>query len=412
VSQASFVVHWKSCSTQRHFPRKLRSLGKDEKFLENIIAQNPELLGLESRRTGIYGPYVCYQQVSLTTPANRAINPDIVILSASGHLIVVEVKLGDNPELRNRDVIAQIIDYAASFAVLDETQLVGLFEKTIEEPTWNEFIYNKFSGEHDLAELASVMRDRIASGQINIVVACDHIHPVVAEIVRGIAIQQSTSFALDLIEVTPFVTGDASEELIFVPSNRLSTEIVARTTVTVAYQDLRPDVSVETTPLHEVDANKMVATEKTSSRVWAPQEVEKIVRESGNELENRLLDFCKQHSQGGEFVSPAVKSNPAFGFFVIGKKLDGKKTKNMLFWYTHGWGTAYMNCSIVKQFVDEATFVEFQDRLSNCFGNRVEVSAPNPSIRDNVLATTISDFEEIILWIKSRIMERAEETFL
>ena len=201
----SSLVLWSSSGTTRYLPRRLRSLGKDEEFLEEVLATHPELLGLENRRTGIYGPFVYFRQVSLKTPAGREIYPDIVFLSKSGHFIVVEVKLGDNSELKDRDVIAQIIDYASSFAALNDQELVDVLDKSFAlTGSWSEFIKERFPEESEPEELASEMRRRIAAGEINLVIACDRIPPGLPEIVKGIAVQQSTSFALDLTEVTPF----------------------------------------------------------------------------------------------------------------------------------------------------------------------------------------------------------------
>lgn len=80
------------------------------------LAASPELMGLESRRTGIRAPFHMLRQVSMQTPSGRSIAPDLVMFAASGHVVVVEVKRWVNPELKDRAVIAQIIDYASSFA--------------------------------------------------------------------------------------------------------------------------------------------------------------------------------------------------------------------------------------------------------------------------------------------------------
>src|SRR6266850_188359 len=108
------VVHlWRESGEHQEWqPTTLSDLGKDEKFLEQIIADSPELLGL--RGSGIKGPFKAFRQLSLETPQGRSIRPDIVFLTASGHAVVVEVKLHSNPDLGKRDVIAQIVDYASS----------------------------------------------------------------------------------------------------------------------------------------------------------------------------------------------------------------------------------------------------------------------------------------------------------
>lgn len=46
-----------------------------------------------------------FSQVPLKTPAGRLVYPDVVILASSGHFIVVEVKLGDNAELKDETLL-------------------------------------------------------------------------------------------------------------------------------------------------------------------------------------------------------------------------------------------------------------------------------------------------------------------
>ena len=95
------------------------------------------------------------------------------------------------------------------------------------------------------------MRD----GELNLVIACDKIPPGLPDVVAGIASQSALGFDLDLVEVVPYVREVSdTAEIMFVPSTRLATEIVARTAVTVTYRqgDARPSTSVELTSLEEV----------------------------------------------------------------------------------------------------------------------------------------------------------------
>jgi hypothetical protein len=98
----------------------LRQIGKDENFLEEIVAVDPGLLGLNPYETGVGGQVVAFRQKPLSTPDDRMVIPDIVLLTDTGHVVVVEAKLGDNPELRGRAVVAQVVAYAASVANLND----------------------------------------------------------------------------------------------------------------------------------------------------------------------------------------------------------------------------------------------------------------------------------------------------
>lgn len=161
MSRHQPIALWTASGGELWEPTTLDRLGKSEAAFEEVLAATPALLGLESRRTGIRGPFRVFRQLSLTTPAGRVIYPDIVLLAASGHAIVVEVKRASNPELRDRAVIAQIIDYASSFAALDESSLAVLFRTTFATDTWAELVAGLFPDESDADELADELLRRM-----------------------------------------------------------------------------------------------------------------------------------------------------------------------------------------------------------------------------------------------------------
>jgi hypothetical protein len=235
----------------------LARLNKDEKFLENVLAGSPELLGLESRRTGIRGPFKVLQQINLQTPSGRSIRPDLTLLTASGHVVVVEVKRYGSQDLSDRSVIAQIIDYVSSLTALDQNELLNVFQGiATEAASWPELVRASFPDEPDGDELAGVLWNRISNGEINLVIACDRVPAELPDIVGGIASQSTLGFDLDVVEVTPFVREDSDmSDIAFVPTPRLATEIVSRTAVTVTYRegDQQPSTSVQTTSVREVE---------------------------------------------------------------------------------------------------------------------------------------------------------------
>jgi len=76
-------IIWSENTPRRYQPTTLKKLGKNEAFLEQLIVDNFDVLGLDSMETGLRGPYVCWQQVPLGTPEGRTIFPDIVAISES-----------------------------------------------------------------------------------------------------------------------------------------------------------------------------------------------------------------------------------------------------------------------------------------------------------------------------------------
>lgn len=404
----SAIVRWIPNAPQECWnPMTLDQLGKDEKFFENILVRSPELLSLESRRTGIHGPFQIFQQVAMETPSGRSIYPDIVILAASGHVIVIEVKRYVNPELRDRAVIAQIIDYASSFAALSEKDCIKLFADDHQE-TWTDSISAMFPKEPSPDELADMLLRRMQTGEVNLIIACDKIPSGLPDVVSGIATQSAFGFGLDLIEVVPWVR-EVSEtaEILFVPSTRLTTEIVSRTAVTVTYRegDSKPSINVQTTSLEDIEESIRTSSGRVSSdaRTWTPEQVEEQFRREGNETAVAMLDFVKEHSADGQIISPGKKKNPVFGFYVTGLKDGVNPTKCMIFNCIQGWNCLYLYFNAASNISDDAIMSEFRHQLKEIFGNELDVNKVELGISYDVLSKHIHEFQELMLWFKRQV---------
>jgi hypothetical protein len=160
--------------TQRVLPTTLHDLGKSEEYLEEIIAAHPELLELEPLKTGIHGPFTIFRQRDLWNALEKSIVPDILLFSASGHVIIVEVKLSNNQELRDRRVVAQIIDYSGAFVDRSEDELLDVFSVgRTSAQSWEELIGSLFPGEVHIENIANRILSRLTTGEIDMVIACD-----------------------------------------------------------------------------------------------------------------------------------------------------------------------------------------------------------------------------------------------
>ncbi|MCK9462378.1 MAG: hypothetical protein M0R80_22360 [Proteobacteria bacterium] len=286
------VYLWReNAEHQRWKPTTLAAEGKDEKFLERLIAERPELLGLESRSTGIYGPFVPFSQLAFVTPQGRNIRPDLVFLTASGHAVIVEVKRYNNPELRERHVIAQVVDYAASFAALKPEELLRLFQSSPDAvASWPALAELLFPDEEDPQELAKTLLRRFRNGEIHLVIACDREPPGLRELVEGVASQSALSFGFSVVELRPYVSDDNNNGILFFQNTAVETEIVTRTAVTfhIRHGDTEPKVEIL------VDSPKKVeqAVEK-ARRVRARRE-ETIMYGAVSFLDENLNDLIEE----------------------------------------------------------------------------------------------------------------------
>ena len=101
------LVHRQPNGTFRLYePVSIRELGFSEADLESFIASHLEMLGIAEL---VAGPYRVFPQCVLP----GRVRTDLLVVTAAGELWVIEVKLQDNPELRGRGAVAQLMDYAA-----------------------------------------------------------------------------------------------------------------------------------------------------------------------------------------------------------------------------------------------------------------------------------------------------------
>ena len=92
-----------------------------ERELQRILAEHPELLPV-TQFDPLFGPPVCVGR-EISTGAGPL---DLLYVSPSGYLTLVETKLWKSPEAR-RQVVAQIIDYTRQIVRWDFSQLAAAF---------------------------------------------------------------------------------------------------------------------------------------------------------------------------------------------------------------------------------------------------------------------------------------------
>ncbi len=413
MSNPPAIVRWISNEVPQTLkPSTLSSLGKDEAFLENVVAGEPSLLGLESRRSGVRGPFYVVRQCALPSPTGKTIYPDIVLLAASGHIIVVEVKLRSNPELVNRSVLAQTIDYAASLVSLTGQQLHDVLFPGDKATTWSESIAAVFSGEADTDDLAEQLLDRVKSGEINLVIACDSAPSGLREVIAGIASQSTLGFDFDLVEITPYVVGpERSGEIIFVPARRLATEIVARTSVTVSYRegDQRPSTDVKTMTMEEIEQNirSVSASQLKPTRIWSAADVDDVFGQLNDPVRLSLLSFARQYSYNGQWITSRPTQSATFRF-TIPVKVQNRIVPRMAFYCVSAWGFVILSLGSLQSSIPPDTYRELVTRLKKVFGDSVDTNGKEPSVGLDVMRDHLAEFQQLMQWLKGEMEAVAE----
>jgi hypothetical protein len=216
--------------------------------LETRLAEAPAHL-LELDPFTFPSPLVALRQTVFRTPQGRDVRPDVLVLAPNGQVAIVEVKLHDNPELRDRRVIAQVIDYAATLSTCAEDELLEACASAVgglESDSWERLVQQLFRRAaeaqkvslpmQDWAGLARRIADNVRAGQIHLVIACDEAPEGLRELVQALCRQATLhDFRLHVAEVAAFVPPEAAraDELLLIPAVPLRTEVVGRMVVTV-----------------------------------------------------------------------------------------------------------------------------------------------------------------------------------
>ena len=246
----AIVEFQKSGTLRKWVPRTLHDLGKDEAFLEAIAVREPAAVGLESLLADL-GAVKTYTQITLQTAGGRGVRPDILLVSASGHLVVVEVKQYENRELRSRLPVAQILDYAAVLSRNVRTHLLPTLSigSGAMPETWGEYFATSFPDLQDAASVAKKFVRRVESGRVHLVLLCDRIPPGVFDWLERVSAQTALPFEFQVIEAVPHAPEGADSPIVFVPATRAETETIQRTVVEIRKSADVEGVSVNLVPL-------------------------------------------------------------------------------------------------------------------------------------------------------------------
>lgn len=384
-------------STTTLIEKTVRSLGKNEEYLEDIIAKHPELLELELIKHGIL-PKV-FRQRELKNTSGDSVFPDIILLFPTGDVVVVEVKLSDNPDLRSRKAIAQIIDYASAFVDKQEDDLTAIFSNSGEIiPVWEHFIGQVFPQVKDVETLADQIKMRLQSGAVHLVIACDVAPAGLKRLIKGVAQQSALPFDLSMVEIKPFIrAGCENGNVLFVAGKSLSTNIVNRTVVTVRYEEAsspRPAVSVKTTAMDDIE-NEITG----AGRDWTVEEIHNKIESLGVPVVRRIFNLACAYSADGRVVSPGKTIRPVFGMYIKGTDAKGQPKSSQLF--NQRLGDAYLRIylNLLENIVPADVYVQFVAKMNDLFPETMARGLREPLIPLTAVESQFEDFEQCIRWL-------------
>lgn len=105
--------------------------GRTEKWLQDLIHDNPELLPIEEIEPGFGRPVAVCREL-----ATKHGFIDNLLITPEGNIVVVEVKLWRNPEAR-RAVVAQALYHCAKWAITFDCENWGWVASSLQFKSLN-----------------------------------------------------------------------------------------------------------------------------------------------------------------------------------------------------------------------------------------------------------------------------------
>lgn len=175
----------------------------DEAYIETLLFNNPDILPISEIDSAYTDPVaVCTQ---LSTKAGIL---DILFITRSGRIVILEAKLWRNPESK-RKVIAQILDYASeltrwSFEDLERevSRRLGKGKQSLFRQVWGD------GHDEQEAQFVDEVARNLRSGRFLLLICGDGIREGLSNIAEFLEDHTTLDFTFGLIEVAIYGTSD------------------------------------------------------------------------------------------------------------------------------------------------------------------------------------------------------------
>lgn len=208
-----------------------------EKWLQELIDEAPNVLPVSQVYARVAGDLHSMGR-EIATSSGGSI--DNLLISGSGHLIVVETKLWRNHQAR-REVVAQIIEYAQDVKNWDYEKVEKLW---CDRHGQGQTLHAAVAAEVDEAEWVDRVNDQVAAGEIVLLIVGDGIDSRAENLAETVGGRPDMMFRLALVELRVYSAG--GRKYLIIPSTMARTAEIQRATVRVIFDsNHRPDVRVE-----------------------------------------------------------------------------------------------------------------------------------------------------------------------
>lgn len=283
---------------------------KSESWLQQLIFDNPELLPVTEFDES-FAPLI---------PLGREINTgigniDVLYISPSGQLTIVETKLWKNPE-KHRTVVAQIIDYAKELSrwsyddlnntVLKAARLEDANEKKNLDQRIEPYLVNNGMV---LADFQERVIANLQSGEFLLLIAGDRISANLALLSEAIHGAPGLDFTIGLVELQMHpLNSDSDWPLLIIPDIVGRTVEKTRGVIKIQFEKERPKIEV----LINEDEQILEEKGKTTQEIFLQKTPDDLrpVYEQWLETWKRQKNLQLYWGKVGFSLRPIVKGKP------------------------------------------------------------------------------------------------------
>lgn len=229
---------------------KYRNEGRDKISPQYLIAKFPSLI-ISIPELEISDSDKCL----VIREFNAGRGPiDVIIITENSEILLIETKLYRNPE-SHRIVVAQAIDYAKALSQIKIEKL----ETAISQSEFNNpKIFKELFGD-DL--FVAALDKNIKTGNFNVVIVGDKIHPNVLNMVEAIQSAPHLVYTIYLAEIQPYTLDD--NNIIIKPKIVAKTNEVERSVIRLEIDYKEKKLTIESeSPEKEGKGNKPILSQQ------------------------------------------------------------------------------------------------------------------------------------------------------
>ncbi|MEC4594645.1 MULTISPECIES: PDDEXK family nuclease [Nitrospirillum] len=234
----------------------------NELWLQNLIARHPEILPLAD----VEPLFADARSICTELPVAGGY-ADNLLVTPDGDISLVECKLWKNPQAR-REVIGQILDYAATLARWDYEQLDKAVRLALPGPSYvkNIPLYDRLKSESELSEAAFIdaVSRNLRQGRFLLLIAGDGIREGLETMADYLQRHVGLHFTLALVELAIF--SHPAGGYFVQPRTLARTVEIKRDVITLAPAAYPPPLVVGGPPVETVGQRGMTLTEEEMYR--------------------------------------------------------------------------------------------------------------------------------------------------